>query len=205
MNFKLQNQNLIYTGKAAKSLCFLVFGMLILFSIQASAQSKDSLKLSKPKADSILFHSPKKAAIFSAILPGLGQAYNRKYWKIPILYGGFAGLGYIAIFNNKGYNKYKEALYIRSDGKEETIDPYVEQYSDENLSLLVDIYRRDRDLTMFGLFALYMLNVIDATVDAHLFNFDVGDKLSINWTPQMYYEPMSGKNISGFAICMSIL
>jgi len=169
-------------------------------TIKSLAQVNDSLKTSKQNPPQVSVHSTSKACIFSAIIPGLGQAYNKKYWKIPILYAGFTGLGYLAVLNHASYAKYKNALMIRNDGNANTIDEYENVYSDDNLSLLVDIYRRDRDLCYIGIFAVYLLNIVDATVDAHLYNFDVSDNLSMKWSPQLYIEPFSKTAIAGISI-----
>jgi hypothetical protein len=128
-------------------------------------------------------HSPKKATLMSTILPGAGQAYNRKYWKIPIIYGGFAGLAYAINFNNKQYREYKRSYSSRLDNDITTIDPYVGIYSDNDLVTLKDFYRRNRDLSIVGLGLLYVLNIVDASVDAHLFEFNVNDDLSLHVTP----------------------
>ncbi|MBL0341749.1 MAG: hypothetical protein IPP71_12895 [Bacteroidetes bacterium] len=100
----------------------------VLFSVAAfpaNAQvSKDSLSMR---------HSPTKASVLSAILPGAGQAYNHKYWKIPIIYAGFAGLGYLVKINNDDYKIYKEAYRFRLDGDESTTDSFVGIYSDQVL------------------------------------------------------------------------
>jgi len=141
-------------------------------------------------------HSPRKATIFSTVLPGLGQAYNKKYWKIPVIYAGFTGLSYLAIINNKDYITYKDAYRQRLDGDESTIDAYVDIYSDNDLVTLKNFYRRNRDLSIIGISVLYVLNIIDASVDAHLFNFNVNDDLSIFIQPQYQTGPFAASAIS---------
>jgi hypothetical protein len=131
----------------------------------------------------VAVHSPHKASVLSALLPGAGQYYNKKYWKIPIIYAGFAGLGYLTVSNHDSYATYRDAFKNRADGDESTTDPYVGIYSDNDLITLKDFYRRNRDLSLIGVGVLYILNIIDATVDAHLFRFDVSDNLSLEWTP----------------------
>ncbi len=130
-------------------------------------------------------HSPSTATIMSALLPGLGQAYNKKYWKIPIIYGGFGGLALAINFNNVRYNRYRIALKDRIDGDPTTIDPYVAIYTDENLVTLKNFYRRNRDLTFIFTGALYALNILDAHIDAHLYYFDVSDDLSLRIGPAL--------------------
>ncbi len=144
-------------------------------------------------------HSPKKATIYSALLPGLGQAYNKKYWKIPIIYAGFGTIGYFVGWNNNYYNIYKQAYSDLTDGDDNTnsyLDLDAAKYynlddpTDYNnfrtgLSKQQDYYRRNRDLLIICMFGFYGLNIIDASVDAHLFNFDITDDLTFNWQPAM--------------------
>ncbi len=161
--------------------------VVLLFSIisfPAKAQVKrDSLSL---------LHSPTKASIYSAILPGAGQAYNQKYWKIPIIYAGFAGLGYLAKINNDDYKIYKDAYRLRLDGDVNTVDGYVGVYSDQDLATLKNYYRRNRDLSLIGMSVLYILNILDASVDAHLFFFNVNDDLSLHIQPGYKNGYMAG-------------
>ena len=144
-------------------------------------------------------HSPKKAAVYSAILPGLGQAYNKKYWKIPIIYAGFGTLGYFIGWNNGNYQTLKLAYSDLTDGNPDT-DSYLDleaaKYYDldnesernqfENgLNKQKNYYRRNRDLLIISTVGFYALNIIDASVDAHLFDFDISEDLSFNWQPAM--------------------
>lgn len=136
-------------------------------------------------ASQVKIHSPKRAAIYSAVLPGLGQIYNRKWWKLPIIYAGFGGLGYGFYWNNGYYKDYRDALRLRYDDDPNTNDGFT-QYSDNDLVTLKNYYQRYRDLCVIGMAALYTLQVLDATVDAHLFYFDVGDNLSMRFQPSLY-------------------
>lgn len=129
-------------------------------------------------------HSPHKATIYSAILPGLGQAYNRKYWKIPIIYGGFATLGYFIHTNTKEYHKFRDAYNYVSSGDTIPINnDYVSRYTLSGLQQGRNYYRRNMELTYILSAALYILNILDATVDAHLTEFDVGEDLSLKIQP----------------------
>lgn len=132
----------------------------------------------------------------SIALPGLGQAYNKKIWKIPIIYAGFVGLGYFVKINNDDYKTYKNAYKDRLDGDESTVDPYVGIYSDNDLVTLKNYYRRNRDLSIIGIGVLYILNVLDASVDAHLFNFNVSDDLSIMVQPEYIPGPFAQTGIN---------
>lgn len=146
-------------------------------------------------------HSPKKATIYSAILPGLGQAYNKKYWKIPVIYAGFGAFGYFINWNNKNYQTMKLAYSDFTDGDPNTnsyLDLEGAQYYDFSnptdsvnfktaLTKQQDYYHRNRDLLVILTVAFYGLNIIDASVDAHFFDFDISEDLSLNWQPMMYY------------------
>ncbi|MBL7971935.1 MAG: hypothetical protein JNL03_10475 [Prolixibacteraceae bacterium] len=140
-------------------------------------------------------HSPRRATIYSAVLPGLGQIYNRKYWKVPLVYGGFATLGYFINFNNGEYLKFRQAYSDIIDNDPST-DSYVKLVSDprrledskipqltESLRNAKDYWRRNRDLVVIGTVVFYAVNIIDASVDAHFFNFDISDDLTFNWVP----------------------
>lgn len=127
-------------------------------------------------------HSPHKATMYSAVVPGLGQIYNEKYWKLPIIYGLTGVFIYAFDFNNNQYNKYKNAFAEFDTGK---ITEF-EGYTDKDIILrLKDNYRRNRDLNVIALAGIYMLNIIDATVDAHLFNYDISEDLSLNIQPSL--------------------
>ncbi|HRH62332.1 MAG TPA: DUF5683 domain-containing protein [Bacteroidia bacterium] len=129
-------------------------------------------------------HSARKATLFSTVLPGLGQAYNAKYWKIPVVYAGFGAMSYLFTINNSRYLKYKKALILRNDDDESTIDDYATQYpNQQTLIEYKDYYRRNRDLSVIGFALFYVLNIVDANVDANLFYFDVSDDLSMQWMP----------------------
>jgi hypothetical protein len=169
-------------------------------SINESGQvsSNDTLKIKK--------HSPHKATLYSMILPGLGQAYNRKYWKIPIVYAGFGVFYYLIDYNNTEYQLWKDAYnhtLLDPDGLEDPVNDYEELYGD-NPDFLLDRKneaRRYRDLNYILAGVWYMLNVLDATVDAHLFSWEVDDNLSLRMEPHLQsqagsYKPMGGVKLS---------
>lgn len=132
---------------------------------------KDSLK-----SNDIDPLTPAKAAFYSAVLPGLGQAYNKKYWKIPLVYGAIGTSLYFYIDSNKKYHQYRDAYKRRLEG-----------YNDDNFTYLDDsrlisgqkFYQRNRDLSALFVVAFYALNIIDANVDAALIQFNVDENLSI--------------------------
>lgn len=149
-------------------------------------------------------HSPRKATILSAVLPGAGQIYNKKYWKLPILYGGFAAVGYAIHWNQDRYITYKDALAIRIDGNEETIDNFEEIYSEENLRTLKDFYRRNRDLSIIIGGIVYVLNILDAHIDAHLFYFDVTDDLGMKISPVIIENKFDDRKVPGLGFTFNL-
>jgi hypothetical protein len=176
----------------------IIFVLLVLISCSLYGQGLevDTTQLTEVPVDAEKIHSPKKATIYSAILPGLGQAYNKKYWKIPIIYAGFGTIGYFIGWNNGFYNTYKLAYSDFTDDDDSTnsyLDVLPPGYDLENttdynnfksgLSKQSDYYRRNRDLLIIGMVAFYGLNLIDASVDAHLFDFDISEDLTLNWQP----------------------
>ena len=141
-------------------------------------------------------HSPGKAAMYSTILPGLGQAYNKKYWKIPIIYVGAGVLYYAVQFNHDHYIQFKKAFLDYTDDDPETrsyldvtsldvesFDESQRKFFMDELIDFKDYYRKYRDLSIIGLAGLYLINIIDASVDAHLLDFDISDDLSFNIKP----------------------
>ena len=123
-----------------------------------------------------------KIALQSAILPGLGQVSNHKYWKVPIIYGGFAALVYFIDFNNKNYKDYKTAYLYRNDNDSLTVDAFP-NFTTDDIRVRKDYYRRNRDLSYILTAVLYSLNIIDAYVDAQLRNFDISEDLSLRTDP----------------------
>lgn len=128
-------------------------------------------------------HSPKKAGRLSAIIPGAGQAYNRKYWKMPIVYGGFAFLGYNMYQTQTSYSEYRDAYRFRTTTPPPTDNIPFPQISNEQLQLLRNNARRNRDLSIVSLVAFYGIQILDAVVDAHLYDFDISDDLSMKFQP----------------------
>lgn len=129
-------------------------------------------------------HIPRKAALFSAVLPGLGQIYNGKYWKVPIIYAGFATLGYFVVFNNDRYQLFRRAfIATRTDTPEENPLAGISNLQGNSLSNAVDQLRRNRDYTIILMAGLYGLQIMDAIVDAHLIEFEVNEQLSLQLHP----------------------
>jgi len=131
--------------------------------------------------------SPAKAAFYSALLPGLGQAYNKKYWKIPIVWGAIGAGIYFYVKNDKDYNRYRDAYKSRLAGF--TNDEFyfdsngtpleIPRVTTESLQRGQEFYRRNKQVSLLVTLGLYALNIIDANVDAHLMQFNVDENLSL--------------------------
>ncbi len=133
-------------------------------------------------------HNPKKATIYSAVLPGLGQAYNKKYWKIPIVYAGIGTIAYVIDMNNDNYRDYRKAFDYKSGiitEADEKIINIAKRYSGDNLITIRDYYRRNTELSWIIMAVWYGLNVIDACVDAHFFEYDISDDLTLKVEPSL--------------------
>ncbi len=185
---------------------FIPFLVLATLSSFAQKVTFDSIP---PKQDSISVkvkpiqtHSVKKAVAYSALVPGWGQVYNKKWWKVPIIYAGFGGLGFAIGWNAKRWHTYSDAYRARVDGDPSTVDPYENIYSDANLVTLKNYYRRNMDLSIIFTSVLYALNVIDAAVDAHLFKYDISDDLSLQIQPQLQLSGMNGNSFTGVNLTM---
>lgn len=156
---------------------------------------KDTLKSEPVKPDSLrakkevrkaIYGKARTAALFSAVLPGAGQAYNKDYWKMPVVYAALGGLGYWAYNNNKNYRFYSNNLRAMYDDDPNTVN--TSQYQDPtSLIAKKTQYKNSRDLALILCGVAYALNIIDANVSAHLKTFDVSDDLSLQFKPYYHY------------------
>ena len=147
---------------------------------------KDSATTLLAKKDSVLRkkHDPHKATIRSTILPGWGQAYNRQYWKIPIVYGALAVPASLFVYNNTWYQRTKEAYNILVNGGDTSkIHPDLKNVDAASMQSFRNEFRKDRDYSVLFFLLIWGLNVADATVSAHLKDFDVSDDLSMHIQP----------------------
>ena len=144
--------------------------------------------------------SPSKAAFYSAVLPGLGQAYNKKYWKIPIVYAALGSGIYFYTTNNNNYNRVRAAFKLEIDGKPHEFDGTGENIflSEDALIRAQKSYKKDRDLSLLLTVAMYFLQILEATTNAHLLQHNVDDNLTIN--PQLIKDVTSNKAIVGASI-----
>lgn len=167
--------------------------------IQQNTDSVQIAPLPVPDTSSVKKFSPRKATIRSAILPGWGQAYNKKYWKIPIVYGALGVSAGVFFYNLKTYKQLRQAVQYRQDtiiGNDDLIAPDLQQLSTSSLVFYRNAYRQNIDYSVLAFLLLWGLNVVDATVDAHLKAFDVGPDLSLKIKPAYRFE--SGTASLGF-------
>ena len=182
--------------------CLLFFLFLLLFlcpSLYTVAQT-DTAFIELPDSIREKEHSPTKATLMSTFLPGLGQAYNKKYWKIPIVYAGFGILGYFIYFNADEYANYKYAYIESSNGNMNGNYSYLTQrYTPDELLSAREYYRRNLEISCLLTAVWYALNILDATVDAHLYTYNISDRLSLKIEPDMRlnaYRPAAGVRLS---------
>lgn len=133
---------------------------------------------------------PRRVTLMSAVLPGLGQVYNKHYWKVPVIYAGIGGFAHMFIVNNREFKYYRSNLRAIYDDDSSTNN--TSGYSAENVQLQKVTYRKRRDLAAIGIGVFYLLNVIDANVSAHLKTFDVSDDLSLHIAPHNELYPKTG-------------
>lgn len=132
-------------------------------------------------------HEPNKAAWYSAAIPGLGQAYNKKYWKIPVVWAGIAGFAYFINWNNDQYQYFRKNLIYETEQNPDF--PNETPLEASTLKSGRDQYRRTRDMLVIFSVLFYMLNIVDAHVDAHLIEFDVNQSLSVQVMPSIQTNP----------------
>ncbi|MDE7356793.1 MAG: hypothetical protein K2N21_08545 [Rikenellaceae bacterium] len=151
-------------------------------------------------------HNTRKATMLSAIFPGAGQIYNKSYWKLPIVWGGMAAFGYVIDYNNRGYQRFKKAYNYLTDDDPNTVDEFYGRYDASVLQNTRDSYRRYRDLGIIMLSGFYLLNIIDAHVDAYLRRYEISDDLSLRLEPTMMPAPVTTSRYSsnGMGVSMKI-
>lgn len=152
----------------------------------------DSIPPAQDLNKKIFIPNPTKATWLAVVFPGGGQIYNRKYWKLPIIYGGFAGCAYALSWNGKMYKDYSQAYLDIMDSNPNTksyedLLPPNARYNEEQLKNTIkkrkDMFRRYRDLSIFAFIGVYLISIIDAYVDAELSNFDITPDLSMKVEP----------------------
>ncbi len=144
-------------------------------------------------------YDPRKALMYAAVLPGLGQIYNKKYWKLPLVYGGFVAIGYYINFWQDNYIEYKSQLFYNLDhgiGENESNPADPLQYTTAGLRTIVDKSRRNRDFWVIMIGAMYLLQIVDAHVDAHLKEFDLNPTLKVSVRPSVSQDELLGQQNS---------
>tara|TARA_R110002050_G_scaffold83381_4_gene178205 strand:+ start:4711 stop:5283 length:573 start_codon:yes stop_codon:yes gene_type:complete len=169
---------------------FLHISFVFFFFFSLNLRAQGELKATATdtvQKDSVPVHSVSKATWLSTALPGAGQYYNQAYWKMPIIYGGLGACIYMAIDNHRSYRSYLDAFFLRIDTNATEKDQYLNIYSERELIELQNIYRDWRDLAIIIGAVVWALNVVDAHVDAHLYDYNVNDDLSLRVEPNMFF------------------
>lgn len=183
------------TGKSLLVIIFLCF----LAQIDAFSQNTDSLSVRtdssrnsrqkpavyKDSARLALESMPRRAAMKSVMLPGLGQIYNKRWWKVPLIYGGFIGIGLVYDFNQYNYKVFLKEAQYRDLNPGKTENSLFAGYTSQGIITIKDSYRRNRDLSILAGLGFYAINIIDAYVDAKFFRFDISDELSLRVDPSI--------------------
>lgn len=206
MTVSLQKYFRILIWSKLNKLVFFTFNLFLLYSSAFGSNSDRRMDDASPLRGGAMALSPserpaeglkrdslkrinnregRKAAIMSAIVPGLGQIYNRKYWKVPIVYAGIGGFAYYGLLWNKDYQNYHNELLYRYANNQQ-VNSYPE-YTTENLLTLKSQVKKYRDMCFIGAGIFYLLNIIDANVDGHMKSFDVSDNLSLVVKPRAFY------------------
>jgi hypothetical protein len=168
-----------------------------------------------------VFHSPKKATIYSLVLPGLGQIYNRRYWKVPIVYVGFGVIYYFIRFNNKNYKDFRDAYaWSLEQHQQPPVVPYqlntlgftspfsapneyATKYTSAQLLEGREYYRRNLEMSYMLTVALWLLQTVDAVVDAHFYNFSLTNDISLNIKPWVS-PPIQKSSPNGGGLCLTM-
>ena len=189
------------SGLTTNRLLLLVAMALLPFTSNAQSDTLRTDTTSRSKDAWRARHSPTKATILSAVLPGAGQFYNRKYWKVPIVLSGLGVAYYFVDRNTTEYTRYKDAYIALTDGDPNTVDEFNGRYSAGAVLDVANTYRKWRDLSWICTGAVYVLNIIDATVDAHFVRFDVGEDLSMTIQPSF---ELAARGAIGFSVSVSL-
>lgn len=198
--------------------------LLLLCCFHQNITAQDTLP--SPKTKKQLFKAePFRATMLAIALPGLGQIYNKKYWKVPFVYAGFGGVVYAIGFNSKEYNIYMQAYQDFTDKIPETdsyldliknvdpstydpvlypksADPSSTSWYKERMLRQVDIFKKYRDLSYIGIAAWYLFTILDANVDASLFNYDISDNLGLVIAPAQI--PLPGQTGMGLSVNLKL-
>ncbi len=153
------------------------------YTLKGKAKGNEKRKMTIPQT-----YSPKKATLYS-IIPGLGQAYTRKYWKIPIIYTGFGVIGYFVVTNNREYKIYRDAYNCSVINGANCTNPIAKKYNSATLRLIRDYYRRNLQLSYIVMGSWYLLQILDANVNAQLSHWNVSNNITLDVYPVMKPSP----------------
>ncbi len=181
----------------------------------ALVKRSDSVPADKRVIKKTFIPDSRKAVWVALVIPGGGQIYNRKYWKLPIIYGGFMGCAYALNWNNKMYKDYSQAYLdiMDDDANTNSFNDFLppnynitgqEDRFKEIFRKRKDIYRRQRDLSIFAFIGVYLLSVIDAYVDAELSDFDISKDIGMKIEPAIFNNDRKGNNFNAVGLQCSI-
>jgi TM2 domain-containing membrane protein YozV len=175
-------------------LCSLIIFSFIFLVNYCTAQTADSTAFFTAKEDTVKFkkHSPKTAS-WLAVVPGAGQIYNKKYWKLTMVYGGMGATGYLIYHYGYYYSFFRKEYLARifDDIEAMSMDPDILGMSAEGILQTRNIYRRNMEISIAACAIVYLLSIVDASVDAHLFYYDVSDNLSFGVIPKIDINPIT--------------
>ncbi len=171
-------------------------------SLQLHAQEQDSVAVRRTFRQNLMEdvtaprpHDPRRALRLSAVLPGAGQVYNRQAWKVPVIYAAFAGVGYYTYFNYTHMRDYKDEYLYRVNHNDAVNNDEFANIPTSNVYSLYEAYNKSFQLSIIIVAAVYGLNLIDAYVFAHLFDFQINDDLTLNVCPMLM--PSLSSSLSG--------
>ena len=152
--------------------------------VQITQNPNLNIKEDSTKIKVVKSHNPTTAILLS-IIPGGGQIYNRRWWKVPIIYAGLGVSGYFIVTNAKESIAYRNEIFFRQYNDLDALNPSLKEHSTENLIGMRNQYRRNMEIAIGAFTIIYMLNLVDALVDAHLYDFDISDDLSMKIYPSL--------------------
>lgn len=195
--------------KAIAALILILTGAVCSTAQEIAVQQIDSvLRDSMPVQEEKGFFKkdypdPMKAGIMSLVIPGSGQIYNKTWWKVPLVYGALGGMGYLIKYNNEQYHRLEDAYQASLNGEDhEFTGSAIDK--PESLRNIRDSFDKNRQLSWVGFIAVWVLNGVEAFVNAHLKNFDIDDSLSLNVQPEIQVVPMGNGVQTSLGIGISI-
>ncbi len=168
--------------------------ILLLLSYFVKAQNTDTLKT----------HSPKLASTMSAILPGSGQIYNKKYWKPPIIYLAGGVTVYLAVDYHKSYIRFRDAYTAITDDDPNTVDEFNGQLSLDDIKYWRNKYRKYMEMNIIATAGIYIINIVDAAVDANFYDYDISDDLSLKIMPDIKYNYSMQSGFNSYGLSLKI-